>query len=67
MNRNFELYLSFLVVFFLVFVYVVYELLTTPDGGHPFGHMLGILGALLMLMTEFFYSARKRWGLFRFG
>ena len=31
MNRNFELYLSFLVVFFLVFVYVAYELLTTPD------------------------------------
>jgi hypothetical protein len=67
MNRNFELYLSLLVVFFLVFVYVVYELLTTPDGGHPFGHMLGIMGALLMLMTEILYSARKRWGLFKFG
>lgn len=64
---NFELYLSFLIVFFLMMVYVVYGLLATPTGGHPFGHALGILGALLMLTTELLYSARKRWRIFRFG
>jgi hypothetical protein len=56
-----------LVVLFLSFVYLVYEVATIPSGGHPFGHLLGVLGAILMLMTEFVYSARKRWHFFRFG
>jgi hypothetical protein len=64
---NFELKLSFIVVTALALVYIAYELLTVPKGGHPFGHALGIIGALLMLMTELLYSARKRWGLFRAG
>jgi hypothetical protein len=67
MKGNFELNLSILVSVFLVVVYVIYEVLSTPTGGHPFGHALGILGALLMLMTEFLYSARKRRQFFRFG
>lgn len=67
MNSNLELRLSLLVVLFLVGVYVVYEVVSAPTGGHPFGHALGILGALLMLMTEFLYSARKRWRIFTFG
>jgi hypothetical protein len=29
--------------------------------------MLGILGAILMIMTEILYSARKRWHIFNFG
>ncbi len=67
MSDNFELTLSFLVVIFLSGVYIVYEAISTPAGGHPFGHALGILGALLMVMTEVLYSARKRWRIFTFG
>jgi hypothetical protein len=64
---NFELKLSFIVVLFLTVVYLVYAGLTTPSGGHPFGHTLGILGASLMLMTEVVYSVRKRSRLLNFG
>lgn len=67
MLQNVELKLSGLVVFALAGVYILYELLATPSGGHPFGHGLGILGAVLMLMTETLYSARKRLGFFNFG
>lgn len=66
MNDNFELKLSFLVVGFLGVVYIGYEIATIPDGGHPFGHGLGALGALLMIMTETLYSLRKRLGWFSF-
>lgn len=64
---NFELKLSFTVVVFLGLVYIVYEFVTVPAGGHPFGHALGILGSILMIMTELLYSARKRLNLFKFG
>ena len=67
MRSNYELNLSLFVVICLTGVYVAYEALATPAGGHPFGRSLGILGAMLMLMTELLYSARKRWGLIRFG
>lgn len=67
MRENFELNLSFIVVLVMVGVYVVYETVTTPSGGHPFGHSLGIIGATLMLMTEILYSARKRWRFFNIG
>jgi hypothetical protein len=67
MRENFELNLSFLVVILMVGVYVAYEAISTPSGGHPFGHSLGIIGATLMLMTEILYSARKRWRVFNIG
>lgn len=67
MRSSFELNLGLLVVIVLTGVYIVYEALATPAGGHPFGRALGILGATLMIMTEVLYSARKRWGLIRFG
>jgi hypothetical protein len=67
MRSNFELNLSLIVVIFLAAVYIAYEALSTPAGGHPFGHTLGILGAILMIMTEILYSARKRWHIFNFG
>lgn len=65
MRTNYELTLSFIVVFFLVIVYIVYEIVTTPSGGHPFGHAIGIVGSILMLMAETLYSLRKRLGWFR--
>lgn len=58
-NPN-ELELSLLVVFVLTGVYIAYEILAEPRGGHPFGHTLGVIGALLMVMTETLYSIRKR-------
>lgn len=64
---NFELKLSFAVVLFLGVVYIAYEIVTVPAGGHPFGHAIGILGSILMIMTELLYSARKRLNLFKFG
>lgn len=67
MKGNFELTLSLLVVAILTAVYIIYNLVAIPAGGHPFGHALGILGALLMLSTELLYSARKRWHIFKFG
>jgi hypothetical protein len=67
MANNFELKLSSVVIVFFLVVYIAYEAIAIPSGGHPFGHALGIIGAILMLMTEFLYSARKRWQIFRFG
>jgi hypothetical protein len=60
MDQSLELKLSLLVCLGLSGVYVVYELLAEPSGGHPFGHGLGIVGTLLMLSTETLYSLRKR-------
>lgn len=67
MQSNFELKLSFFIVFFLGIVYILYELVTIPSGGHPFGHAIGILGSVLMIMTELLYSLRKRSGLIKYG
>ena len=60
MDNSVELRLSLFVCLFLSAVYVIYELLTTPSGGQPFGHALGILGTVLMVATEIGYSLRKR-------
>ena len=59
-NKPFELEVSFFVIVILSGIYIAYELLAEPRGSHLFGHWLGIVGALLMLMTEILYSLRKR-------
>ena len=58
--KPYELELSILFVFVLSGVYIAYDLLAIPRGGHPFGHSLGIVGTLLMVLTEVMYSVRKR-------
>ena len=63
-SQSRELEYAFFVIIILSGVYVAYEILAEPRGGHPFGHWLGILGVLLMLMTETLYSLRKRTRLF---
>jgi hypothetical protein len=60
MGQSLELKLSLLTCLLLTGMYVVYDWLAEPSGGHPFGHALGIVGTLLMLFTEVAYSARKR-------
>lgn len=59
-----ELEYSIFVIIIFIGVYIAYEMLAEPSGGHPFGHWLGIVGALLMVMTETLYSLRKRTRLF---
>lgn len=67
MGQNSELKASGVVLLLLTAAYIVYEMLATPSGSHPLGHTLGIVGALLMLMTETVYSARKRLPFFNTG
>jgi hypothetical protein len=67
MDDALELKLSLLVCLGLSGVYVVYQLLSEPAGGHPFGHWLGIIGTVFMVSTEVLYSLRKRTSWFRFG
>ena len=55
-----ELLYSLFAIIVLAGVYIAYDLLAEPSGGHPFGHWLGAIGATLMLMTELLYSIRKR-------
>lgn len=59
-RQSFELEVSVVFIFILSGIYIAYEIVAEPRGGHPFGHWLGIVGTLLMLLTEILYSVRKR-------
>jgi len=65
--KPYEVEFSFFFVVILTGVYIAYDLIAIPSGGHPFGNWLGIIGALLMLMTEILYSVRKRTTLFNWA
>lgn len=67
MTKHIELLISFFIASILLAIYALYALLADPSGGHPVGHLLGISGLLLMLMTETLYTFRKRARWFRFG
>jgi hypothetical protein len=60
MDESLELRLSLFVCLGLSAVYVAYAILAEPAGGQPFGHWLGIIGAVMMASTEVLYSLRKR-------
>ena len=57
-----ELWLAFLAGILITGAYGVVILITRkiPAAGELFGHVLGIIGFILMLMTEVLYSLRKR-------
>lgn len=57
-----ELWLSLLAILTITTLYllVVLQLGSIPAAADFFGHSIGILGFLLMLMTEILYSQRKR-------
>jgi xanthosine utilization system XapX-like protein len=59
---NSGLWLSFLAAVLISAVYalVIFWTRAIPPAGALFGHLLGILGFILMLMTEILYSIRKR-------
>jgi len=61
-RRSRELWyaLGAMVVITLVYLGVVARLEAVPGASDLFGHTLGIVGFLLMLMTETLYSVRKR-------
>lgn len=57
-----ELWLALLAILIstALYLFVVLQLGSVPAASGFFGHSLGIVGFLLMLMTEFLYSRRKR-------
>ncbi len=69
MRKNVELWLAFLAILAItgVYIFVVWQTRAIPAAGGLFGHLIGLLGFILMLMTETLYSLRKRARLARWG
>jgi hypothetical protein len=62
LKQSRELWLA---LFAILFITLIYLFMTAVTGGIPaafglYGHSIGVLGFLLMLMTESLYSIRKR-------
>jgi hypothetical protein len=57
-----ELWVAFLIIGIITFLYLTVIILTgsIPAASEFLGHSLGVIGFLLMLMTETLYSLRKR-------
>ena len=64
-----ELWLAFLTILAvsLVYLLVVVSRLRIPGAGELFGHLIGVAGFGMMLMTETLYSLRKRSRAARWG
>jgi uncharacterized membrane protein len=62
LSKNKELWFSLLaaVIITAIYAYVAYRDHAIPLAANFFGHMIGVVGFLLMLMTEILYSLRKR-------
>ncbi len=60
--KNKELWLSLfaILVITVIYAFVAYWYRAVPAAGGFFGHLIGVLGFLLMLATETLYSLRKR-------
>ncbi len=61
-DHNLELLIAFIVMAFITvaYVFVVLQVKAIPAARSFFGHTIGIIGFILMLMTETLYSLRKR-------
>jgi len=68
-NSNRELWLALLAVMLITLIYGFVSLQTRaiPPASGLFGHLIGVIGFVLMLMTEVLYSLRKRSRLARWG
>jgi hypothetical protein len=57
-----ELWASIIAILFItsIYLFVYFRLGNVPPASDLFGHMIGVLGFILMLMTEILYSIRKR-------
>ena len=69
LRGNRELWLAFLAITGITGLYGLVVFLTRqiPPAGELFGHSMGIVGFVLMLMTETLYSLRKRSRSVRWG
>jgi hypothetical protein len=69
LRGNRELWLAFLAGILITALYVLVVFFTKeiPPASELFGHGIGILGFILMLMTETLYSLRKRSRSVRWG
>jgi hypothetical protein len=66
--RNLELWLAFVAIIAITIVYLGFVGFNqVPSSSGLFGHSLGIVGFVLMLMTEILYSLRKRYMAARWG
>lgn len=67
-NKNIELWISLFIiaVISLLYLYVI-QTSDIPAASSLFGHLLGVIGFILMLMTEVLYSIRKRYQYARWG
>ncbi len=66
--KNLELWLAILTIVVITGLYLaVIPLIGIPAASGLVGHGIGILGFLLMVMTEVLYSLRKRYRLARWG
>ncbi len=61
-QSNRELWMAFIavVIITLVYLFVTITLAGVPAASGFFGHSIGVLGFILMLMTETLYTIRKR-------
>jgi hypothetical protein len=59
-NKEFWLALLGAGIITAIYAFITYWERSIPAAGSLFGHLLGILGFILMLMTELLYSFRKR-------
>ena len=66
-NREFWLSLLAMVIIGSIYAIVVWQTKTIPAAAGLFGHLLGIIGFIMMLMAEILYSLRKRSQLARWG
>jgi len=69
LRGNKELWLAFLFGILITGLYLLVMSFTRaiPPAGELFGHSLGVMGFILMLMTETLYSLRKRSRSVRWG
>ena len=69
LRGNKELWLAFLAALLITGLYllVVFTTRSIPPASELFGHGIGILGFILMLLTETLYSLRKRSRSVRWG
>jgi len=69
LRNNLELWVALAFAAFItgVYILVAYLMRGIPPASELFGHSLGILGFILMLMTETLYSLRKRSRSVRWG
>jgi hypothetical protein len=68
LRRNFELWLSLLIIILITAGYLqIVTKYEVPAASGFLGHSLGVIGFILILMTEILYSLRKRYQFARWG